>query len=152
MVPATFRGALLEGMLLGVVARKMAQSPHTKGSGQETGGKGATGDLAARIAKVRQERSVIKAVENRRHGEMTGMGRALRFAAEFMAAVIIGALIGYTIDLAFGTTPWAMIGMLMVGFAAGVLNVVRAAAEANAAAAAKGPPAPAVPDDEEDDD
>lgn len=138
-------------MLSGVVADQMAQSPHSRGSGQDTRGKGVTDDLATRIAKVRQDRATVEAVQTRRHGEMTGMGRALRFAAEFMAAVIIGALIGYTFDFALGTTPWGMISMLMVGFAAGVLNVVRAAAEANAAAAA-GPKAQAAPDDEEDDD
>ncbi|MBU1176813.1 MAG: AtpZ/AtpI family protein [Alphaproteobacteria bacterium] len=129
----------------------MARSPRSRGSGEEAEGKGVTGDLAARIARARQERAAQEADTSRRHGDMTGMGRALRFAAEFMAAIIIGALIGYTIDFALGTTPWAMIGMLMVGFAAGVLNVVRAAAEANAAAAVKGPAPRAVPDEEDDD-
>lgn len=76
------------------------------------------------------------------------MGRALRYAAEFMAAIIVGTLIGYTIDYALGTTPWAMIGLMMVGFAAGVLNVVRAAAESNAAATNL----PASPDTADDGD
>ncbi len=77
------------------------------------------------------------------------MSRALRFAAEFMAAIIVGALIGYTLDQVLGTTPWGMILLLMVGFAAGVLNVVRAAAEQNAAAA-KPPASPVGPEEQND--
>ena len=79
------------------------------------------------------------------------MSRAVRVAAEFMAAIIVGTLSGYTIDYALGTTPWFMIARLMVGFAAGVRNVVRAAAEANAAAASQ-PATQAGLDDENDDD
>jgi ATP synthase protein I len=133
-----------------VVAEQMARSPRSQvpGHGPDDN---ATGNLAARIARARAERAERDSVQSRRHGEMTGMGRALRFAAEFMAAIIVGALIGYTIDYALGTTPWAMIVLLMVGFAAGVLNVVRAAAEANAAAATQ-PAETAGPDDEDDDD
>ena len=78
------------------------------------------------------------------------MNRALRFAAEFMAAIIVGTAIGYTLDMLVGTTPWLMILFLMVGFAAGVLNVVRAAAEGNAEAASL-PATPVGPDDEDDD-
>jgi len=60
------------------------------------------------------------------------MGRAFRFASEFVAAIIVGALVGYGVDALLGTKPWAMIVLLLLGFAAGVLNVMRAAAEMNA--------------------
>ncbi|MCB9993309.1 MAG: AtpZ/AtpI family protein [Hyphomicrobiaceae bacterium] len=75
---------------------------------------------------------VAEASAEFRQREMTGMGRAFRFAAEFVAAIIVGAGIGYGIDLLLGTRPWAMIVLLLLGFAAGVLNVMRAAAEMNA--------------------
>ena len=129
----------------------MAQTPRSQDSGPKGSGENVTGNLAARIARAQQERAAHMATQSRRHGDMTGMSRALRFAAEFMAAIIVGTLIGYTIDFALGTTPWFMIALLMVGFAAGVLNVVRAAAEANAAAASQ-PATQAGPDDENDDD
>lgn len=76
------------------------------------------------------------------------MGRAFRFASEFVAAIIAGGLIGYGIDIVLGTRPWAMIVLLLLGFAAGVLNVMRAAAELNADAASEAN-AGSVPDDDD---
>ncbi len=77
------------------------------------------------------------------------MGRAFRFAAEFIAAIIVGGAIGYGIDRLLGTTPWAMIVLLLLGFAAGVLNVMRAAAEMNADAAQNAGESAAPDDDDE---
>lgn len=86
-----------------------------------------------------------------RQREMTGLGRAFRLGSEFVAAIIVGAGLGWGVDQLIGTTPWGMIILLLLGFAAGVLNVIRATAEMNAEAA-KLPMAPSVPDDEEEDD
>ena len=41
--------------------------------------------------------------------------------------VIVGALIGWLLDRWLGISPWGMIVFLLLGFAAGVLNVMRAA-------------------------
>jgi ATP synthase protein I len=41
--------------------------------------------------------------------------------------VIVGAVIGWSLDHWLGISPWGMIVFLLVGFAAGVLNVMRAA-------------------------
>ena len=80
---------------------------------------------------------------------MTGANRAFRLASEFVAAIIVGAGLGYGIDLLIGTRPWAMVILLLLGFAAGVLNVVRASAEMNAATPVP-PGTPAAPDDDDD--
>ena len=66
-----------------------------------------------------------------------------------MAAIIVGAGLGYLIDLFLPTRPWGMIVLLLLGFAAGVLNVVRAAAEMNAAQLFL-PARRRVPDDDDD--
>lgn len=79
----------------------------------------------------------------------SGASRGYRLAAEFVAAIIVGAGLGYGIDSLAGTRPWAMVGFLLVGFAAGVLNMVRATKEMNAATAVP-PGTPAVPDDDDD--
>jgi ATP synthase protein I len=73
----------------------------------------------------------------------------MRLGSEFVAAILVGAGIGYLLDLWLHTSPWLMLVMLMVGFAAGVLNVIRAANEMNKAAP---PPTAAmrVPDDEDE--
>jgi ATP synthase protein I len=39
--------------------------------------------------------------------------------------VIVGALLGYLFDRFAGTAPWGMIVFLLLGFCAGVLNVLR---------------------------
>ncbi|WP_245427322.1 AtpZ/AtpI family protein [Pleomorphomonas carboxyditropha] len=58
---------------------------------------------------------------------LSGFGQAMKVGSEFVAGVIVGFVIGYTIDRLFGTTPWGMIVFLLLGFAAGTLNVMRAA-------------------------
>jgi ATP synthase protein I len=40
---------------------------------------------------------------------------------------LVGAGLGWLIDHWFGTTPWGLIIFLLLGFAAGVLNVMRSA-------------------------
>ncbi|MCM5552654.1 AtpZ/AtpI family protein [Pleomorphomonas sp. NRK KF1] len=57
---------------------------------------------------------------------LTGIGQAMKVGSEFVAGVIVGFVIGYTIDRLFGTGPWGMIVFLLLGFAAGTLNVMRA--------------------------
>ncbi len=109
-----------------------------------------TSDLAARIARARAEVSGSDdKVTTTAVRDMSGLSRGLRLGSEFIAAILVGAGMGYLLDLWLGTGPWAMLVMLMVGFAAGVLNVVRSAAEMNRAAP---PPTAAmrVPDDEDD--
>ena len=57
----------------------------------------------------------------------TGFGKALKMSSEFVAGILVGAGLGYLVDIIAGTAPWGMIIFLMLGFAAGVLNVMRAA-------------------------
>ena len=107
-----------------------------------------TGDLEARIARA-QARSPAQAMaEQRRQSDMSGLSRGFRLASEFAAAIIVGAGLGYLIDMVLPTRPWAMVGLLLLGFAAGVLNVVRATKQMNAATAVPAD-TPALTDDED---
>jgi ATP synthase protein I len=74
---------------------------------------------------------------------------ALRFGGEFGAAVIVGALLGYGADHFLSTAPWGMLIGLMLGFAAGVANVVRVA-QTYSRANPVDPNTPSVPDDDEE--
>ena len=60
-------------------------------------------------------------------GNRAGIGQAFRLSSEFIAGVVAGAGIGYLVDTFFGTSPWGLIVFLLLGFAAAVLNVMRAA-------------------------
>ena len=80
-------------------------------------------DLDRRIGQRRDETAAPVEPQDRR----AGMGLALRLAADFAAGVIVGAAIGWGIDWLLGISPWGMIVFLLLGFVAGVLNVLRSA-------------------------
>ena len=108
-----------------------------------------TGDLASRIARARAERPAQAAADRVRQGEMTGMGRAFRLASEFVAAIVVGGALGFGVDWLFKTQPWGIVIFMLLGFAAGVLNIIRATAELNAMTAVP-PGTPAVKDDDDE--
>ena len=55
------------------------------------------------------------------------MARGFRLSTELVAGVVIGAMIGWLLDRWLGSSPWGLIVFLLLGFAAGVLNVMRVA-------------------------
>jgi ATP synthase protein I len=61
---------------------------------------------------------------------VSAIARGFRLSTELVAGVLIGALIGWLIDRGLGISPWGMIVFVLLGFAAGVLNVIRAAGAA----------------------
>ena len=54
----------------------------------------------------------------------------LKYASEFSAAIIVGAALGYGADKLLGTAPWGLLVGLILGFAAGVMNIIRVGREA----------------------
>ena len=127
----------------------MANPRDTKNPAGESEGRSPTSDLAARIARAQGERPQAKPPSDIGGATVSGANRAFRLASEFVAAIIVGAGLGYGIDLLIGTRPWAMAILLLLGFGAGVLNVVRASAEMNAVTQVP-PGTPAVPDDDDE--
>jgi ATP synthase protein I len=59
--------------------------------------------------------------------DTSAIARGFRLSTELVAGVIIGAMIGWLLDRWLGISPWGLIVFLLLGFAAGVLNVMRAA-------------------------
>jgi ATP synthase protein I len=57
----------------------------------------------------------------------SAIARGFRLSVELVAGVLVGAGIGWLLDWWLGISPWGMIVFLLLGFAAGVLNVMRAA-------------------------
>ena len=55
------------------------------------------------------------------------MARGLRLSSELVAGVLVGAGMGWLLDRWLGTSPWGLFVFLMLGFAAGVMNVMRVA-------------------------
>jgi ATP synthase protein I len=57
----------------------------------------------------------------------SALARGFRLSTELVAGVLVGAFIGWALDKWLGISPWGMIVFLLLGFAAGVINVMRAA-------------------------
>jgi ATP synthase protein I len=59
--------------------------------------------------------------------DASALARGFRLSTELVAGVLVGAFIGWLLDRWLGISPWGLIVFLLLGFAAGVLNVMRAA-------------------------
>jgi len=55
--------------------------------------------------------------------------RGMRYGSEVFGGVLVGGALGFGLDYIAGWSPWGLIVGTMFGFAAGTLNVVRAAKE-----------------------
>ncbi len=78
-------------------------------------------DLKARI-KAAQDKSAPEKTETR---DLGYSNLAARVGTEMTAAIIVGGLLGYGVDLWFGTKPWFFITLLFFGIAAGFMNIFR---------------------------
>jgi ATP synthase protein I len=63
----------------------------------------------------------------RQGADPSAMARGFRLSTELVAGVLVGAGLGWLLDRWLGISPWGLIVFLLLGFAAGVLNVMRAA-------------------------
>ena len=57
----------------------------------------------------------------------SGYARGFRLSSELVGGVLVGAGVGWLIDRLLGISPWGFIVFLLLGFVAGVLNVMRSA-------------------------
>ena len=82
--------------------------------------------LGEGLARQRATETSKDASENRA-ATASGYAKGFRLSSELVAGVIVGAGLGWLVDRWFGITPWGLIVFLLLGFAAGVLNVMRSA-------------------------
>ena len=76
-----------------------------------------------KIAKSKIKKQVTS--DNEKKGSF--MGSAFKLGTELVAAVAVGTIIGFILDNWFDTKPVFILIFFFVGFAAGILNVVRTA-------------------------
>ena len=81
--------------------------------------------LSSQLGKRKQVVENVDEKKGRANSE--GIAQAMRLSSEFIAAIFVGAGLGYLVDTLAGSSPWGMIVLLFLGFGAGVLNVLRAA-------------------------
>jgi len=116
----------------------MAEDTNSSGSGNSDQSSSDEAALSARLGSLDQRLSEIRGsrkVETDQLGAGSGNGAArasamalgFRLSSELIAGVVVGALIGWGIDHVASTSPWGLIVMVLLGFTAGVVNVVRSA-------------------------
>ena len=88
------------------------------------------GNLDQRLSEIRDRR--IKTEQPAGDGEdraarASAMALGFRLSSELVAGVAVGAGIGWGFDRLLSTSPFGFIVFLLLGFVAGVVNVVRSA-------------------------
>jgi ATP synthase protein I len=83
--------------------------------------------LDARLDKATADRRETAAPRTRSKSDSSALGQAFRYSAEFVSGVVAGGIVGWIIDRLAGTSPWGLIVCLILGFCAGMLNLLRAA-------------------------
>jgi ATP synthase protein I len=83
--------------------------------------------LGSELRAKRIEAGEDDAKEASAEASRKGYAEAMKLSSEFISAIVVGALLGYLFDRFVGTAPWGLIVLLLLGFCAGVLNVLRSA-------------------------
>jgi ATP synthase protein I len=83
--------------------------------------------LGDRLGQVRASQPSEPSAQAGSAPDRSGMARALRLSSELVGGVVVGGAIGYALDYWLGIRPWGFIVFMLLGFVAGIVNLVRAA-------------------------
>ena len=118
----------------------MARNTNDKASGNQTSSDEAAlsarlGSLDHRLSEIRDNRKLRTDQSGTESGDTaartSAMALGFRLSSELIAGVVVGAAIGWGVDRWLSTTPFGLIVFLLLGFTAGVVNVVRSAGVAS---------------------
>jgi ATP synthase protein I len=89
------------------------------------------GSLDHRLSEIRDSRRIRTDQSGTESGDgaarACAMALGFRLSSELVAGVVVGAVIGWGFDRLLSTSPFGLIVFLLLGFTAGVVNVVRSA-------------------------
>ena len=89
------------------------------------------GSLGQRLSEIRGSRNIgtdqSGNEQDTAQAKASAMAIGLRLSSELVAGVLVGAALGWGFDRLLSTSPWGFIVFLLLGFTAGVVNVMRAA-------------------------
>jgi ATP synthase protein I len=92
------------------------------------------GSLDRRLSKLRDSRKMGTDQSGSEGGDgatrASAMALGFRLSSELIAGVVVGGLLGWAFDRLLSTSPWGLIVFVLLGFIAGVVNVVRSAGAA----------------------
>ena len=89
------------------------------------------GNLDQRLSDIRDNRKIETDKsgneQDSAQAKASAMAIGLRLSSELVAGVLAGAALGWGFDRLLSTSPWGLIVFLLLGFIAGVMNVMRTA-------------------------
>jgi ATP synthase protein I len=136
MVRAALRAAKSFG--ISSTSRVWTMSDDTRGQGDRSAASPDEAALSARLKSLGQRLDQIGANRAAETGpaprsatDASALARGFRLSSELVAGVLVGAGIGWLIDRWLGSLPWGTFVFALLGFTAGVLNVMRSAGVAS---------------------
>lgn len=89
------------------------------------------GHLDRRLSELQGDRNIrtvqAEAGSANATSRASAMAVGLRLSSELVAGVVVGTIIGWGFDRLLSTSPWGLIVFMLLGFVAGVINVMRSA-------------------------
>jgi ATP synthase protein I len=102
-----------------------------KSSSDEAALSARLGSLDHRLSEIRDSRKIGTDPSGNEQGtaqaKASAMAMGFRLSSELVAGVLVGAGLGWGFDRLLSTSPWGLIVFLLLGFIAGVMNVMRTA-------------------------
>jgi ATP synthase protein I len=116
----------------------MAEGTDDRGNGSRDKSSSDEAALSARLGSLDHRLSEIEGSRKIRtdqsgneqdaaQAKASAMAVGLRLSSELVAGVLAGAALGWGFDRLLSTSPWGLIVFLLLGFTAGVINVMRSA-------------------------
>lgn len=82
--------------------------------------------LGERLREIDKREAGERQVAQSSQKDASGLAKGLRMSAELVAGVGVGVMLGWAFDKYLGTSPWGLILFMLLGFGAGMMNVMRA--------------------------
>ena len=102
-----------------------------KSSSDEAALSARLGSLEHRLSALRDGRNIRTDQSEAGSGDgsarASAMALGFRLSSELVAGVLVGALMGWGFDRLLSTSPFGLIVFVLLGFTAGVVNVIRSA-------------------------
>ena len=129
MVRAAFEGDRNLLHFLGVASVETMGTRNQGDDGDRSADEAALSARLHRLGERLDEKSVSRPTEATPppRTDPSAMARGLRLSTELVAGVIVGGGAGWLLDYWLGISPVGFIVFLLLGFAAGILNLMRSA-------------------------
>ena len=87
-------------------------------------------DLISKIDEFKEKERLAKTSENiEKRGNSIGL--AFRLSTELVSGIVVGSIMGWSLDKWLGPQPWFFLVFFILGIAAGIINVIKTAKNMN---------------------